>query len=51
MLLTFEEMNLFKILGLNGKLRNDKSKLSPIMTVRWEEKVLKFDKHEVRASR
>ena len=37
-------MKLCKILGLNVKLKNDESKSSPIMTVKWEEKVLKCDK-------
>ena len=27
-----------KIFGLNVKLKNDKSKFSPIMTVKWKEK-------------
>ena len=45
-----EEMELCKILGLNVKLKNDKSKFSPIMTVKWEEKVLKCDKREARLS-
>ena len=44
-------MKLCKILGLNVKLKNDESKSSPIMTVKWEEKVLKCDKGVVRSSR
>ena len=47
----WEEMILCKILGLNVKLKNDKSKSSPIMTVKWEEQVLKCDKGEARSSR
>ena len=42
-----EEMKLCKILGLKVELKNDKSKFSPIMTFKWEEKVLKCDKSEV----
>ena len=45
-----EEMKLCKILSLNVKLKNDKRKFLPIMTVKWEEKVLKCDKREVRSS-
>ena len=45
-----EEMKLHKILGLNVRMKNDVSKVSPIMTVKWEEKVLKCDKREVRSS-
>ena len=45
------EMKLCKILGLNVKLENDESKFSPIMTVKWEEKVLKCDKRVVQSSR
>ena len=44
-------MKLSKILGLNVKLKNEESKSSPIMTVKWEEKVLKCDKGEARLSR
>ena len=44
-------MKLCKILGLNVKLKNDESKSSPIMTVKWKEKVLKCDKGVVRSSR
>ena len=33
-------MMLCKILGLNVKLKNYQSKVLPIMTVKWEEKVL-----------
>ena len=40
-------MKLCKILGLNVKLKPDESKFSPIMTVKWEEKVLKCDNPEV----
>ena len=45
-------MKLCEILGLNVKLKNDhdKRKILPIMTVKWEEKVLKCDKREVRLS-
>ena len=32
------------------KLKNDESKFLSIMTVEWEEKVLKCDKHEIRLS-
>ena len=39
------EMKLYKIVGLNVKLKNEDSKLSPTMTVKWEEKMLKSDKH------
>ena len=39
-------MKLSKILGLNVKLKNDKSKFSPPTAVKWEEKVFKCDKHE-----
>ena len=39
------EMKLYKIVGLNEKLKNEDSKLSPTMTVKWEEKMLKSDKH------
>ena len=46
-----EEMKLCKILGLNVKLKNDESKILPIMTVKWEEKVLKCEECEVRLSR
>ena len=40
-------MKLCKIFGLNVKLKNDKSKFSPIMTVKWEENVLKCDKRDI----
>ena len=33
------EIKLYEILGLNVKLKNDESKFSPTMTVKWEEKV------------
>ena len=46
-----EEMKLGKILGLNVKLKNDESNSSSMMTVMWEEKVLKCDKHEVKSLR
>ena len=46
----WEEMKDCKILSLNVKLKNDESKFSPIMTVKWEEKVLKCDKCEERSS-
>ena len=46
----WEEMRVGKILSLNVKLKNDESKFLPIMTVKWEEKVLKCDKCEVRSS-
>ena len=36
-----------EISSLNVKLKNDESELSPIMTVKFEEKVLKCDKREV----
>ena len=35
-----EEMKLCKNLGLNVKLKNDESKFSPMMTAKWEEKVV-----------
>ena len=41
-----EEMKLCKILSLNVKLKNDENKLSPIMTGKWEENVLKCNKRE-----
>ena len=41
-------MKVSKILGLNVKQKNVKSKFSP---VKWEQKVLKCDKREVRSSR
>ena len=44
-------MKLCKILGLDVQLKNDERKFWPIMTVKWEEKVLKCDKSEVRLSR
>ena len=44
-------MKLSKILGLNVKLMDDESNSSSMMTVMWEEKVLKCDKHEVQSSR
>ena len=37
----------YEISGLNVKLENDESELSPIMTVKWKERVLKCDKREV----
>ena len=40
-------MKLCEISGLNVKLKNDEGKFSPIMTVKWEEKVLKCDKPEL----
>ena len=42
-----EEMKLCKILSLNVKLKNDENNLFPIMTGKWEERVLKCDKREV----
>ena len=45
-----EEIKPRKILGLNVKLKNDESKFSTIMTVKWEENVLKCDKGEVWSS-
>ena len=42
-----EEIKLCKILGLDVKLKNDESNFSLIMTVKWEGKDLKCDKHEV----
>ena len=50
-LVNCEEMKYCKILGLNVKLKNDESKFSSIMTVKWEEKVLKSDKCEAMLSR
>ena len=44
-------MKLRKILGVNVKLKNERRKFSPIMTVKWEEKVLKCDKRKVQSSR
>ena len=38
-------------MGLNVKLKIDESKFSPMMTVKWEEKVLKCHKCKVRLSR
>ena len=46
-----EEMKLSKILVLNVKLKNDESKSSSMIGARWEEQVLKCDKHEVQSSR
>ena len=46
-----EEMKLCTIVGLDVKLKNDESKFLPKMTVKWEKKVLKFDKCEVKSSR
>ena len=43
-------MKLSKVLGLSVKLKNDESRFSPVMTVKWEETVLKGDKGEVRSS-
>ena len=40
-------MKICKILGLNVKLKNDESKFLPIMTVKWEERVLKCGEGEV----
>ena len=43
-------MKLYKVLGLNVALKNDKSNLLPIMTVKLEENVVKRNKREVRSS-
>ena len=45
-----KEMKLSNFFGLNVKLKNDMSKCPPMMTDKWEEKVLKCDKREVRSS-
>ena len=50
MFLTVKKIKLSKILGLNVKLKDDKSKFLPIMTVKWEEKVLNWVKYEVQHS-
>ena len=44
-------MKLCKILGLNVKLKNDYCKFLPMMTVKWDKKVLKCGKREVQSSR
>ena len=44
-------MKLYKILDLKVKLKTDEIKFQPIMTVKWEEKVLQCDKCEVKLSR
>ena len=38
-------------MSLNVKLKNNESKFLSIMTVKWEEKVLKCDKNELRLLR
>ena len=45
-----DKMKLCKIFGLYVKLKNDKSKFLPMMTAKWEEKVLKRDKLEAWSS-
>ena len=40
-------MKVGKISSLNVKLKNDKSKTWQLMTVKWEQRVLKCDKCEV----
>ena len=45
-----KEMKLSNFFGLNVRVMNDMSKCPPMMTVKWEEKVLKCDKREVRLS-
>ena len=44
-------MKFGKIFGLNVKLKNDESKFSITMTVKWEEKVLKCDNREAQSLR